>query len=239
MLTTNVAEVPEPFVGSPRAPNGAARHAGVRFSPRSCDPRTLSSRGSIDFCFQGRDDRTHEAGYLGCAAVARRLDSGEDAALGNDPGAGFDENAVLRSRAGARRGGEMFCDERIVAVARADFARLQVSEVAAGGTRATAHHRNDRRPIGSRAFHPAAVAASDRSPGEARCPCAAFRAWQAKDAGSALRRLRSEQADDRAAVPGGNENDFQPMAPTTEIAARNATAGIRRKSDRSGPGRRV
>src|SRR5580704_7018267 len=239
MLTTNVAEVPQPFAGSSRPPNGAARHLGVRFSPRTCDPRAFSSRGSIDFCFQGRNDRAHEAGYLGGAAAARRLDSGEDAALGGDPRAGFHENPLLRSQARARRGAEMFRDERIRASAGADFARLQVSEIAAGGTRATAHHRNDRRPVGSSAFHPAAVATSDRSPRDARCPCVAFRARQAKDAGGALRRLWSEQADDRAAVPGGIENDFQPMAPAIETAARNATAGFRRKSDRSGSGRRV
>src|SRR5277367_2875393 len=132
MLTTNVAEVPEPVAGSPRPTNRAARHAGIRFSPRASDPRAFSSRGSIDFCFQGRHDRAHEAGYLGGAPAARGVDSSQDAALGGDPGTGFDAHALLCSQAGANGRGEMFCDERIVAAAGADSARLQIPEVEAG-----------------------------------------------------------------------------------------------------------
>src|SRR5271168_5595246 len=116
----------------------------------------------------------------------------------------------------------MFCDEGISPVAGADSARLQISEIEAGDTGAAAHHRNDCRSASSGAFHPAAAASSARSPGDASCRSAGFRTRKANNAGSALRRLRSEQADDRAPVPGRNENDIQSMAPATETAARDA-----------------
>src|ERR1700740_1130239 len=109
MLTTNVAKVPEPIVGSPGPRDRAARHGGVRFSARACDSRAFSSRGSIDFCFQWCNDGAHETGYLGGAAAARRLDSGEDAAFCGDPRACLHENALLRAQSGACRGAEMFC----------------------------------------------------------------------------------------------------------------------------------
>src|SRR6202789_2341528 len=186
MLTTNVAEVPKPFARSPRPPNGAARHSGVRFSPRASDPRAFSSRGSIDFRFQGRHDGAHETGYLGRAAAARGVDTGRHAAFGGDTGAGFDENPVLRPPAGANRSAEMFCDERIIAAERVDSARLQVSEVEKGAAGSAAHHRNDCRSVRNRAFHTAAVATSNRSPGHAGCARAACRARKRTDAGSAL-----------------------------------------------------
>src|SRR5580692_2702537 len=125
MLTINVAEVPEPIARSPGPPNSSGRNFGARFCRRARNLRAFSSRGSIDFCLAGRDDSAQQARHMGCTAAARRLDSGWNAALAGDSGSGFDEDSLLCSEAGADRGREMFCDERIAAAAGTDSTRLQ------------------------------------------------------------------------------------------------------------------
>ena len=60
-----------------------------------------------------------------------------------------------------------------------------------------------------------------------------------KNAGGALRGLWGEQADDRAALHRGNENDVQPVATAIAAFARDAVAGFWRKSDGSRVGRGI
>ncbi len=196
MLTINVAEVPKPFDRPPGPPNGSGRNFGARLRWRAGNPRAFPSRGSINFCVAGRDDRARQTRHLGCAAATRCVDSGWNAALGGDSGSGFDEDSLLCSEAGADGDREMFCDECLAAAAGTDPARLQVSEIEEERARSSANHRNDCGSTGSKSFHPASAASSERSAGNENCSCAACRTRKTEDARRSLHGLRREQADD-------------------------------------------
>src|SRR5712692_6293808 len=118
----------------------------------------------LNICFGRGQDGSHPPEHLGGSPFTRGVDSSEDSTRHRHVGRGFDENLVLSSRVDTATAARMFCVIRVGAVARADPARLYLSETQPETSERKGNHRDSCGSAGSGACGPLAVAAPRRSP---------------------------------------------------------------------------